>query len=63
MVVGKSAVWWSDAVPLSFRSRFVVAQCCSAVGVADRDMLASTVVLRIPSSFPRKEGWWLWEMR
>ena len=45
MVVGKSAAWWSDAVPLSFRSRFVVAQCCSAVGVADRDMLASTVVV------------------
>ena len=61
--VMRSAVWWSDAVSLSFRSRIVVAQCCSAVGVSDRDMLVSTVVLRLPSSFPRKEGWWLLEMR
>ena len=61
--VMRSAVWWSDALSLSFRSRIVVAQCCSAVGVSDRDILDSTVVLRLPSSFPRKEGWWLSEMR
>ena len=61
--VMRSAVWWSDALSLSFRSRMVVSQCCSAVGVSDRDMLVSIVVLCLPSSFPRKEGWWLLEMR